>query len=91
VGTEAVLARVHADAAIVVEPTELQLAVAHRGFVGFELETAGVAAHGSRPDLGVDAIVGMGPVLVALGQLDQRGCKRGRGTRLSGRRRCMRR
>jgi acetylornithine deacetylase/succinyl-diaminopimelate desuccinylase-like protein len=47
--------RVRADAAIVVEPTELRLAVSHRGFVGFELETAGVAAHGSRPDLGIDA------------------------------------
>jgi len=71
-GTEAVLERVRADAAIVVEPTDLRLAVAHRGFVGFELETAGVAAHGSRPDLGVDAIVKMGPLLVALEQLDER-------------------
>ena len=72
IGTETVLAHVHADAAIVVEPTELRLAVAHRGFVGFELETAGVAAHGSRPDLGVDAIVKMGPVLSALEELDGR-------------------
>jgi acetylornithine deacetylase len=72
VGTEAVLERVHADAAIVPEPTDLQLAVAHRGFVGFELETHGVAAHGSRPDLGVDAIVNMGHVLVLLEQLDKR-------------------
>jgi acetylornithine deacetylase len=72
IGTEQVLERVRADAAIVPEPTELQLAVAHRGFVGFELETHGVAAHGSRPDLGVDAIVKMGHVLVALEQLDER-------------------
>jgi len=72
IGTEAVLERVRADAAIVVEPTELRLAVAHRGFVGFELETTGVAAHGSRPDLGVDAIAKMGPVLVALERLGER-------------------
>jgi acetylornithine deacetylase len=72
VGTEAALERVHADAAIVAEPTELQVAVAHRGFVGFEIETAGVAAHGSRPDLGEDAIVKMGPILVGLEQLDRR-------------------
>src|SRR5712691_2516334 len=39
IGTAAVLERVRADAAIVVEPTDLRLAVAHRGFVGFELET----------------------------------------------------
>src|SRR5262249_49291800 len=72
IGTEAVLEHVRAEAAIVPEPTELQLAVAHRGFVGFELETHGVAAHGSRPDLGVDAIVKMGHVLVALERLDRR-------------------
>src|SRR5439155_15380977 len=72
IGTEAVLERVNADAAIVVEPTELRLAVAHRGFEGFEVETRGVAAHGSRPDLGVDAIAKMGPVLVALGELAAR-------------------
>ncbi len=72
IGTEAVLERVRADSAIVPEPTDLQLAVAHRGFVGFEVETRGVAAHGSRPDLGVDAIVKMGHVLVALEQLDER-------------------
>ena len=72
IGTEAVVERVRADAAIVVEPTELRVAVAHRGFVGFELETEGVAAHGSRPDLGVDAIAKMGPILVALAELDER-------------------
>ena len=71
-GTEAVLERVTADAAIVCEPTDLQLAVAHRGFAGFEIETRGVAAHGSRPDLGVDAIAKMGPVLVGLEELDRR-------------------
>ena len=72
IGTEAVVERVQADAAIVVEPTELRVAIAHRGFVGFELETTGVAAHGSRPDLGVDAIANMGPILVALTDLEQR-------------------
>ena len=71
IGTEAVVERVQADAAIVVEPTELRVAVSHRGFVGFELKTSGVAAHGSRPDLGVDAIAKMGPVLVALSELDE--------------------
>jgi acetylornithine deacetylase len=71
VGTETILEHVQADAAIVAEPTELQVAIAHRGFVGFELETRGVAAHGSRPDLGEDAIVKMGPILVALQQLDE--------------------
>ena len=72
IGTEAVVESVRADAAIVVEPTDLRVAIAHRGFVGFELETEGIAAHGSRPDLGVDAIAKMGPILVALAELDER-------------------
>ena len=71
-GTEAVIERVSADAAIVCEPTELTVAIAQRGFTGFEIGTRGVAAHGSRPDLGVDAIARMGPVLVALDELGRR-------------------
>jgi acetylornithine deacetylase len=72
IGTEAVAASMHADAAIVTEPTELQLAVAHRGFVQLEVEVHGRAAHGSRPDLGIDAIAKMGRVLVGIDELDER-------------------
>jgi len=71
VGTEAVVARLRADGAVVVEPTELAVAVAHRGFVWVEIEVRGVAAHGSRYDLGVDAIARMGRVLAGLEQLDR--------------------
>jgi acetylornithine deacetylase len=70
VGVQEVLERVRADAAIVTEPTELELIVAHRGFAWLELEVTGRAAHGSRPHLGVDAIVKTGPILTALGELD---------------------
>jgi acetylornithine deacetylase len=72
IGTEAVAARYRADGAIVSEPTEMRVAVAHRGFVAFEIETQGFAAHGSRPDLGIDAIAHMGEVLVRLRELDRR-------------------
>ncbi len=72
VGTEAVAANVRADAAIVTEPTEMRLAVAHRGFVALEITTHGRAAHGSRPDLGIDAIAKMGRVLVGIEELDRR-------------------
>jgi acetylornithine deacetylase len=71
IGSAAVAGSRTADAAIVVEPTELRLAIAHRGFVAFELETAGRAAHGSRPELGIDAIARMGHVLVRLEELDR--------------------
>jgi len=71
VGTMDLAKRLHADGAIVAEFTELQLILAHRGFVWLEVETIGKAAHGSRPDLGVDAIVKMGKVLTELEKLDQ--------------------
>lgn len=71
VGTEAIVARRRADAAIVTEPTALQVAVAHRGFVHVEVETRGRAAHGSLPDIGIDAIAKMGGVLVGIERLDK--------------------
>ena len=71
-GVQEVLATVGADAAIVTEPTEMEIVIAHKGFAWLEIEVQGRAAHGSRPQLGVDAIVKAGPVLTALGELDQR-------------------
>ncbi len=71
-GTMDLAKRFHADGAVVAEFTELKLILAHRGFVWLEIETTGRAAHGSRPDLGVDAIAKMGRVLVELEKLDQK-------------------
>ena len=71
IGVQQVLAEVHADAAVVTEPTELVVATAHKGFLWSQIDVTGQAAHGSRPHLGVDAIVKTGPVLVALEQLDR--------------------
>lgn len=71
IGTASVLKRWRADAAIVTEPTGLDVCIAHKGFVWMDVESEGVAAHGSRPDLGVDAIADMGPVLVGIGELDR--------------------
>jgi len=69
-GVQEALGAVRANAAVVTEPTELDVIVAHRGFVWAEIEVTGRAAHGSRPNLGVDAIVKAGPILTALGTLD---------------------
>jgi acetylornithine deacetylase len=71
-GTTAVLERFRADAAIVTEPTELRLCLAHKGFAWIELEIQGVAAHGSRADLGVDAIARAGRLLTGVVELDRR-------------------
>jgi acetylornithine deacetylase len=70
-GVQEALRHVSADAAVVTEPTELELAVAHKGFVWSEIEVTGRAAHGSRPHLGVDAILKMGAVLRELELLDR--------------------
>jgi acetylornithine deacetylase len=45
-----------ADAAVVTEPTSLALMPAHKGFAWVEVEFTGRAAHGSRPEVGVDAV-----------------------------------
>lgn len=83
VGTAAVLERIEADAAIVTEPTEMRLCLAHKGFAWLEVETRGVAAHGSRPDLGCDAVAHMGRILTGVLELDQR-LRAGRGHLLLG-------
>ena len=70
-GTRVLLERgVRADAAVVTEPTCLSIMPAHRGFVWIEVEVAGWAAHGSRWDLGVDAIRHAGLLLAELDRID---------------------
>jgi acetylornithine deacetylase len=68
-GTEELLRHVRTDAAIVTEPTAMDICVAHKGFLWVEIRVAGRAAHGSRPDLGIDANLEMGRVLCRLGEL----------------------
>ncbi len=54
---------INTDAAIVMEPTGLEVVTAHKGFAWAEIETQGRAAHGSRPEEGLDAIAFMGRIL----------------------------
>ena len=71
IGMADVLEHVRADAAIVTEATELRVCLAHRGFSWVEVETLGIAAHGSRFELGVDANMRMGRFLARLDKLEQ--------------------
>ncbi len=65
-GMEALVAEgTGADAAVVCEPTSLAIMPAHKGFLWIDAFARGRAAHGSRPELGIDAIAHMGHVLVA--------------------------
>ena len=61
-----------ADAAVVCEPTELAIMPAHKGFVWVEADFRGRAAHGSRPEEGIDAIQHAGEFLAALGVYGER-------------------
>jgi acetylornithine deacetylase len=69
-GVQEILPRIRADAAIVTEPTERRIATAHKGFVWTEIEVTGRSAHGSRPHLGIDAIMKTAPILQALDTLN---------------------
>jgi acetylornithine deacetylase len=66
IGTERLMMDTTADAAIVGEFTAGNIQVAHKGFAWVDVETHGVAAHGSLHRVGVDAIAKMGHVLVGL-------------------------
>ena len=70
-GTSAVIERARTDGAIVTEPTELAVCLAHKGFAWIEIEVEGRAAHGSRPDLGVDANLAMARVLAEVAALER--------------------
>jgi acetylornithine deacetylase len=70
-GAEALVRDWRADGAIVTEPTDLAIGIAHKGFAFVDVETRGVAAHGSRPAEGRDAIFRMGRVIGLLEQLDR--------------------
>jgi len=71
IGADALVREWTADAAIVTEPTDLTMAVGHKGFAWLEVVTTGRAAHGSRPREGRDAIVDMARVLMALDARDR--------------------
>lgn len=71
IGTEALVQSYSADAAICCEPSDLQIGVVHRGFAWVKCEVLGKAAHGSRPNEGIDAIVHAGRVLCELEKLSQ--------------------
>jgi acetylornithine deacetylase len=70
IGAEALAAAWTADAAVVTEPTDLAIAVCHKGFAWVDVEVQGKAAHGSRPREGEDAILRLGRVLARLEALD---------------------
>ena len=66
IGTEKLMEETSADAAIIGEFTASNIQVAHKGFAWIDIETRGVAVHGSLYQVGVDAIANMGHVLIGI-------------------------
>lgn len=72
IGTNALIAAgMRADAAVVTEPTRLGLMPAHKGFAWLQATVLGRAAHGSRWDIGIDAIRHAGLLLSELDRVDR--------------------
>ena len=71
IGTESVLKSYSADAAIICEPTGLDIVIAHKGFAWIDVEVFGRAVHGSLPGEGIDAIAKAGKILVEVERLGE--------------------
>lgn len=72
IGTRALLEHgLRATGAIVTEPTRMAVCPAHKGFAWIEIVFHGRAAHGSRQDVGVDAVRHAGLFLTALDRFER--------------------
>lgn len=71
IGMQDLVKRYQADGCIVTEPTGHAICAAHRGFLWYKITAQGRAAHGSRYDEGIDAIMHIGRFLAGLDQLEQ--------------------
>ncbi|MDD3927674.1 MAG: ArgE/DapE family deacylase [bacterium] len=60
-----------ADAALIAEPTGLEIACAHRGAMHLRISTRGISTHASMKDRGVNAIEKMVELMKALASLER--------------------
>lgn len=69
IGAQALVRKLKTDAAIVTEPTDLNICLAHRGFAIYNITTTGKTAHGGQHRLGIDANTKMGLLLAGIDKL----------------------
>jgi acetylornithine deacetylase len=69
-GAEALVERYSADAAVLPEQSDLEVIIAHGGFVWFEVTSTGVESAGGEPQHGVDGIALAGSFLAGIVELD---------------------
>ena len=62
--------RIVPQAVILTEPTDMKISIGHKGRADVRVQTEGHSSHGSRPDLGVNAIYKMMPIVQQIEQLD---------------------
>ena len=60
------------DAALVAEPTGLDVVVAHKGVIRWKCHTTGRAVHSAQPEAGENAIYNMARILLAIQQYAQK-------------------
>jgi len=72
IGTEALVKEYSADGAIVCEPTDMGIGIAHKGFAWERILVKGKAAHGSKPDEGIDAIMKAAKLLAAIHEMEEK-------------------
>ena len=70
-GTERLLESYTTDSAIVLEPTNLDICLIHKGYGLFEFVTVGKAAHGGKAQEGIDANRHMGQIMAKLDILSE--------------------
>lgn len=70
-GAEALVERYQADGAVLPEQSDLEVIVAHGGFVWYEIVSQGVESAGGEPHLGVDGIALAGSFLTGIVELDR--------------------
>jgi acetylornithine deacetylase len=71
-GVQRLVKDLHADMAVVAEPTQLQIVNAHKGVVRWHLHSTGRSCHSSSPEQGVNAIYRMAGLLVVIEQYAER-------------------
>jgi acetylornithine deacetylase len=73
IGADALAARLpRFEGAVIGEPTDLDIVVAHKGSARWQIEATGWAAHSSVPENGRNAITAMAGVLTELHELNHR-------------------
>lgn len=60
------------DYAVIGEPSNLKLALGHRGRAMYTVTTAGVSAHGSTPELGINAVYKMQEIIGRVDALNKK-------------------